>query len=424
MDFEKDIITLRKGLSTQEAEHVTERAAADAVVASLRAEGADPFTPENFAKVDEAYKRADAMKAAIAETKVRLQRVLDIAGEKADERRPSVERSEARTVAARFIQSEEYRALRSSGRLTMSGTSVSMAPVEICTREEAIQGLRTRTTVDNTSGSGGGTIWSDRLENLIVAVPQRMVKFLDVITVGQTDTDTIEWTKETTHTDNAAETAFGTSAPESAYGWTKQSTTVKRLPHFIPVTKGAMADSAQLTTLLQSNLMGGLRRRLESQLVVGDGTGENLTGFTTVAGVGSIARGATTRFDAAHQAITNVRLNLFDEPEEICLHPTDFETILLEKDANGNYVHGRAAAEGSIQTIWGLTPVVSAVFPQGTAWVGDFDYLYLWLREGISLAASDSHSTFFIQGLVALLAELRAGAALIQPKALCKVTGW
>ncbi len=424
VDLEQDIVKLRGQLREVESDHTRERAAADQLVAEMRESGADLTAPDNFAKVDEAYKRADALRDAAAELRTRQGRLLEIAGERAAERADSSERREARTIAERYLRSAEYQNAVRSNKFSMRNTHVDVDPVEVATREETIDGLRMRTTVDNSAGSGGGVIWSDRHEDLIVMIPQRQVRLLDVITIGSTDSDTVEWTAETTHTDNAAETPYGTSAPESAYGWTKQSTGVKRVPHFVPATKGAVADGGQLQTLLQNNLQGGLRRRVESQVYNGDGTGENLKGILQFSGLGSISRGTDTRFDAVHKAITNVRLNYFDEPTVIGIHPTDFENVILEKDANGNYVHGRAASEGTVQTIWGLVPVVSPVFASGTPLVGDYSQATLWVRAGLSIAMSDSHQDFFIKGLIAILAELRCAHAVTQAKAFCKVTSF
>ena len=423
-ELEKEISDLRSQVRTIDADSARERAAADKLVEEIREAGANPFDGENFAKVDEAYKRADGLKDESAEVRTRLERALSIAGEKvADHKATEGETAQViRSFGERFAASDEIAQLRASGRLDMSQAHVETAPVEVATRSELKAGLRFRTTVDNTSGSGGGVIWSDRLEQLIVPIPVRQVRLLDVITMGDTDTDTIEWVKETTQTQSAAETAYGTAAPESAYGFTKQSTTVKRLPHFVPATKGALNDSGQLSTLLNSRLILGVRLRAESQVLNGDGTGENLLGLANTSGVGTQAKSTDTRIDAVHKAVTNVRLNyLFNDPSVIGLHPTDYESIVLEKDANGNYTHGRPIEE--IRTLWGLTPVVSPVFTQGTAWVGDFSQAIMWLRAGIAVSASDSHQDFFIKGLVAILAEMRAAFAVTQPKAFCKVTG-
>lgn len=426
-DFETDIKSVRAAIRSAETTEATLRSEADSVTATLWEAGVDFSSDrEAFDKVDAAYRDADAKRDEITDLKNRETRLMEIAGEKAVSKVPSADRAAAReSIATRVVNSDIYKALRSKGTLLRQGTRVETDAFDVATRDELVDMLRQRTTVDNTSGSGGGVIWSDRLEDLIVPIPKRMIRLLDLVTVGSTDTDTIEWVDETTVTDAAAETAYGSSAPEAAYGYTKASTTVKRITHFVPATKGALADSGQLSTLLNARLSRGVRFRLENQVFAGNGSGENLTGFAHAGVVtNTVAKGSDSYFDAVHKGITTVRTTYFDEPTAIGIHPTDFESVLLEKDANGNYVHGRAASEGTVTTIWGLTPVVSTVFTQGTPWVADFSQFYLWLREGLSLSMSDSHASFFVQGLVAILAEMRAGAATIQPAAFCSLTGF
>src|SRR5262249_5939733 len=161
--------------------------AADSVRAEMREQGVDFVNDADaFARVDEAYKVADAHRDAVAELRVREGRLLEIVGERADAPRPSVERAEARGIAARFVESPEYQALKRWKVLEMTQARVESAPVEAVTRDELRDGLRMRTTVDNTAGSGGGRIWSDRLESFLVEKPVRAVRLTDLFTTGTT----------------------------------------------------------------------------------------------------------------------------------------------------------------------------------------------------------------------------------------------
>jgi len=51
-----------------------------------------------------------------------------------------------------------------------------------------------------------------------------------------------------------------------------------------------------------------------------------------------------------------------------------------------------------------MTPLVHVAFPEGNPVVGDFSQAYLWLREGLSISMSDSHSDYFVKRKVAMLA--------------------
>ncbi len=423
IELEKEITSLRSELSAKKADEAKLRAAADKLVSDMRDSDANPLDRDNFEKVDAAYREADDAKDSVSEIQTRISRALEIVGERADDTKDSTERREARTMAEAYIRSEAYTQLRESGRLEMATAHINSDPVMVSSREDTMAMLR---TVTNVSGSGGGLIWSDRL-GLVVPMPQRKVRLLDVITVGSTDSDTIEWSKETTHSDAAAETAYGTDAPEADYGWTKQVTYVKRIPHFVAATRGALMDAGQLQTLMASNLEGGVRRRIEQQVWNGNGNGENLSGLLNGA-ITSTARGSDSKWDAIHKAITRIRIAAVTsdelEPTSIVLSPLDFEAVVLEKASSGSndYSNDRGITEPA--TIWGLQPVVTTLASSGTVVIGDFSKQWLWVREGVTVAASTEHSDFFRKGLVALVAESRCGTATIQPLAFQQITGF
>lgn len=430
VDLENEIVSLRSELTSKTAEATRLRAEADAVVERVKGEGGDPLG-KDFETVDEAYTRADAARDEVSAVQTRIARALSIVGERADEPKSSVETREARSIADAIIRSAEYQELRASGKLDRSGTHISTDPVEIATRDDVLDSLRAR-TITNAQPGGGGLIWSDRL-NLVVGIGQRKVRLLDAITVGETDSDTVEWAYQTTHSDAAAETAYGTDAPEADYAWDQTSTTVKRIPHFAAMTRGAIADAGQLKTAVGSNLLGGVLRRIENQVAYGDGTGQNLTGFLDSSySITSTAKGSgNTRWDCIHQAMTRIRIATGDtggvelEPSHVMLNPVDFELLVLEKalaSGGNDYSNNRGMDEPT--TLWGLTPIVTTLAPSGTLVVGDFSQVYLWMREGLTLAFSTEHSDFFRKGLVAAQVEARVATALVQPLAIQKVTSF
>ena len=66
---------------------------------------------------------------------------------------------------------------------------------------------------------------------------------------------------------------------------------------------------------------------------------------------------------------------------------------------------------------------MTAACPDDTGIVGDWRQAALWVRDGVQVLASDSHSDFFTKNLIAILAEMRAAFGVLMPKAFCKVTG-
>ena len=272
---------------------------------------------------------------------------------------------------------------------------------------------------------------------------QRELTIRDLITVGQTDSDAIDYVRVVSTTNNAAPVAEAQSTatigdgtggtvtaavgglkPESGLTLEKVSTTVKTIAHWLPATKRALSDAAQIRTLIDGFLRYGLEEELEDQIVSGDGTGENFEGILTVSGTQTQAWD-TNLLVTTRKARTKVRTVGRARPTAFVFNPADNERIDLlrteEGGANtGSFMFGSPAGM-QVQTLWGLPRIESEAVPAGTGLVGDFRRAVLWDREQAAIQVSDSHADFFVRNLVAILAEMRAGFGVIQPSAFVEI---
>lgn len=323
--------------------------------------------------------------------------------------------------AERAINSDEYKQLVESGTLASDHVGFN-APLG---KRGSLAELKALLTGASDT-SAGAFVDAERVG--YVAQPRRPRRILDLVTTGQTNSDQVKYARQTTFTNVAAETAEATTSatgtkPEATMAFEVVTADVKTIAHWIPATRRSLADAGQLRTLIESQLRYGLEYRLESQIVNGDGTGENLTGIINTSNILTQAKSSDTVVDAIHKAMTQIRLG-FLEPNGVALHPTDWELIRLSKEEGtaGSYYYGPPALAGQ-ETIWGLPVAVTPAVPDDTGIVGDWTQAVLWMREGIQILASDSHDDFFIKNLVALLAEMRAAFGVLRPQAFAKVTG-
>jgi len=268
---------------------------------------------------------------------------------------------------------------------------------------------------------------------------QRPLRLRDVVGAGATTTDTIEYVRILSVTNNAAPVAEATSAavidgttvddvagglkPESAMVFEKDSTTVKTIAHWIPATKRALSDASQIRTLIDQFLRYGLEEELEDQMLAGDGTGENFLGLANVSGVQTQAGpgGGEDNFTVTRRARRKVQIGGRARPTAFVMNPIDWENIELKRDTQGRF-YGAGPFSMTQPTLWGLPVVEAEVVPQGTAWVGAWNYAVLYDREQAGIQVTDSHADFFIRNLVAILAEMRAAFAVLRPQAFVKIT--
>jgi len=336
---------------------------------------------------------------------------------------------------ALMFGTDEYRHLTAE-RLRGNSPIGAMPAIELVTHAETIRRLeqhggaglfRLGPLAAATADLDAGIPLDERLFPAVETLT-RQIRLLDLITVGSTTSDTVVYARQTTRTSAAAETALGTAYSEASYDFEQVDASVKDIGHFTTAYRSQIADAGQFDTIVRRQLQEDVLLRLESQLYAGNGAGANLTGLTDAAtGIGEVTRDTTneTRIDAIHRAITTVRNN-FREPTAVVVHPNDYEDIVFEKDANERHMLLQPggfpnAAFAPMMTVWGKPLVVTPVATEGTAVLGFWPDATLWVRSGVSLAVSDSHSDYFTKRQVAILAEMRGAFSVTRPAAFCKI---
>lgn len=263
---------------------------------------------------------------------------------------------------------------------------------------------------------------------------QRPLTIVDLITRGTTNSDTVEYARVVGFTNNAAAVPEATTAgaipdpdadntagvkPESAMVLEKKTANVKTIAHWLPATKRALSDAAQIRTLIDAFLRYGLEEELEDQVLTGNSVGDDFEGILNVSGT-QVQAFDTDLLVTTRKARTLVRTVGRARPTAFVFHPNDNEQIDLLRDLNGQFYFGGPSSAPSAP-LWGLPRVESEAMPEGTGMVADWRMAVLWDREQAAIQVSDSHADFFIRNLVAILAEMRAAFGVIRPKAFVEI---
>lgn len=292
-----------------------------------------------------------------------------------------------------------------------------------------VGGFSMKTLLTGASATSAGALITSDRKPIIDSYYQRPLTIRDLITIGQTDSDAVEYVRVTGVTNNAAAvpeaTASGNGSgakPESAMALVRVSEAVKTVAHWIPATNRALSDSSQLRTLIDTFLTYGLAEELEDQMMIGDGVGENFTGVEVVSGTTAQAF-ATDVLTTTRKGRTKVRITGRAQPTGWVMHPNDWEAIDLLQDNEKRYFYGGPSVMGSPR-LWGLPVVESEAITEGKAIVADWRMAVLWERMSTQISMTNSHSDFFVRNLVAILAEFRAAFGLLRPAAfvICDLT--
>ncbi|MFT2014598.1 phage major capsid protein [Streptomyces sp. 796.1] len=338
-----------------------------------------------------------------------------------------------KSIGQQFVESAEYKGLMAAAK---SGQFAKNQRVQ-----SEMFGVKSLVTGGSDTSAGVFVQPDERGLQVGLDAFQRPLRIRDVVTNGTTTSDTVEYVRFTGTTNNAAPVAEATSSaaptapgsagplvnatgggykPESGLALAKVNTAVKTIAHWMPVTKRALSDAAQIRTLIDAFLRYGLEEELEDQMVQGDGTGENFEGLANVSGVQAQTYD-TNLLTTTRKAKTKVRLVGRSMANAYLLNPADLETLDILQDNEARYYFGGPAGSGGAGTLWGVPVIETEAVPAGVGYVGDFRKAILWDREQATIQMTDSHLDFFVRNLVAILAEMRAAFGVVQPNAFVEI---
>jgi HK97 family phage major capsid protein len=178
----------------------------------------------------------------------------------------------------------------------------------------------------------------------------------------------------------------------------------------------------------------------ERELVRGAGTNELVGLMAAARGINVYAGGTAAGNKAvqAFKAMNGTRGSSFLEPSGWVIHPTDWQDIRLLTDTAGQFFGGgpfqgpygngmnldqSGQVTGVVDYLWGKPVVVTtALGGAGTALTGAFSTgAQMFRRSGLQVEATNSHSTYFANNLVAIRAEERLALAVYRPSAFTEI---
>jgi len=432
-----------------------------AIAEKAEAEGRDEFTDQERSDFEK-WSREVASKRAAAVTAKKDEEVLAQAKELADligpaaaedlaeqkSAEPHRDAPSRKTLGEQFIGSPQFKALlrqftTADGQVNIGEKMrVQSDPVNFKSliRQKSL-------FVGGSATSVGGFIVPER-SDIVEMLGRRPLTIRDLISVRRTSSDTVEYVKQLAHTNAAAPIAEATSSaspltgaalggalqldagggykPEGAWTFQKATAVVKTIAEWVPATKRALADVAALEGLINDELVKDLQETEETQIITGNGTGENLQGILTTSGIQTTAAVTTndaTWFGSFRTAKRLARTVGRVNPTAVVVNPVQGEKIDTAKDAQNRFFGPGPFFSEDQRRLWGMPVIESEAVTAGTALVGDFSKAVLWDREQSTVTATDSHADFFIRNLVAILAEERVAFAVTRPAAFVTVTG-
>lgn len=338
------------------------------------------------------------------------------------------------TIGAQFVNAPAFKAwmkqVAPSGRISDGARGLTSPPIEFNSllglgrTAKAVLGKDLIVGADDTSAGAFVEIDYTRIYEALGRAP---LNLRGLVTIRQTTSDLVYFVRQVAQVTqaepvpeaNVTEYSGATGEvsgekPEGVSEWEPVTEAVKTIAVWIPATKRALSDASQIRGIIDSELRDDLGEEFESQILNGNGVGENFTGLLNTAGV--LAQVWNTNIlTTCRQAITTLQVTGRTLPTAWVLHPADWETIdLLTAGDTGLFYFGGPLRQGT-RTLWTYPVVTNEQMPEGSALLGDWRKAVVWDRERANIQVSDSHADFFIRNMVAILAEMRAAFGVIRP---------
>ncbi|MBV2138567.1 MAG: phage major capsid protein [Candidatus Thiodiazotropha sp. (ex Ctena orbiculata)] len=280
-----------------------------------------------------------------------------------------------------------------------------------------------RMEVKNTVVGSDATVAPDRRPGVVAGAfqPLTLEGFLPSI---PTTSNAIEFTREQAFVNNAAEVAEGGAKPESDITFELVPMPVSTVAHWVRISRQLASDNAALAAYIDLRIRYGVNRRVEGQLVAGDGAAPNLSGILNAGNY--TAHGKTdAELGATLKLLVLIRKIIADcwvagyAADAIILNPVDWAQIeidlfttaagqtLFSIDANGT------------PRLFGLPVIQSIGMTSGQVAVGSFaQACMIHNREGVVVEMSESDADNFTNNLITLRAERRLALATEVPAAI------
>lgn len=319
------------------------------------------------------------------------------------------DRQAPQSAGQMLVDSEEYKAWMAAGGMK-STQSGFVFPVKA-----SLIGIPSSNTT---------TVGVAPQQEPLVPIAMRRMTIRDLITPGSTNSNLIQYVKETGFTNNAATVSETVQKPESTIVYALMQSAVVTIAHWIKASKQILDDFLALQSNIDGRLRYGLQLVEEAQLLKGSGVGNNLNGIYTQATAYSAPidpPGTETNIDVLRLMLLQAELALYPSTG-IVLHPSNWAAIELLKDTLGRYIIGNPLATMQ-PMLWGRPVVSTQAMTVDTALVGAFKLgAQLFDREDANVVISTENQDDFIKNMVTIRAEERLALAVYRPEAFIKNT--
>lgn len=374
------------------------------IIAKAKAEARD-LSAEDAEAFDAAKAEFDGLKAAAERTKKSLAALEALSLPEAPEAPEAA--AKAKSLGDAFVKSGAFAGFVKANPSGVSdGTPIHVGKVATGIKAtELLQGPAVTETTITTKRDATPTS-----------------NFLDLITMGETNSNVLEYLALSVADNTSAIETYGALKPETYLDSVEKTATAKTFANGVTVANQTMADAPFLQSYLNEQLRKYILQKLEQQIIAGTGLNGEAEGILNTSGTLAIPVYEPGTIGLIAQALEALEgSNVV--PNAIVMNPADAWHLQMQKDGQGNYAMGNLLASGGAALAPFGVPLRKSVFvPRGTILVGDFSVVTYLQRDGVTVEAFNQHKDYAQRNLVYVRGETRGIVANFQPSSIAVIT--
>lgn len=248
--------------------------------------------------------------------------------------REALEPKQILSAGAQFIASDEFKRFAAGGE---------KARIEI---KAAVDVHGTVASNVQRPGVSPGGFVPTTVRGSIVSIP--------------TNGSSVTYLRESAWTNSAAEASHGAAKNDSAITFEEAVCNIRTVAHWIPVTKQLLDDAPAVAAYIDTRLRDGLAQRVDRQLIQGNGTSPNLSGFTDS---GNFTAYTPTSDDTLVDAINRIKYTMWAAgyaPDTVYVNPADWGAMERTRESAGSgvYLYGAPGMDAGLNS-FGLRIVIT-----------------------------------------------------------------
>lgn len=272
-----------------------------------------------------------------------------------------------------------------------------------------VKAVGTMTIGNNYSG---GVVALTELEQGVTRIQRRQPFLRQIVNAGVTTSKYVSYIEQANPEGGADMTAEGTLKSQADFDLVERQAVTQKVTAFIKVSKEMLADVPFIQREINTELMELVALKLDSQVLSGDGTGNNLVGILQNATAWSAGTFAGTVHEANELDVLRVALSQIEganfNANYILMNPVDVAKFDVRKTTTGEYTQPMIYTDlNGVKRYNGIEIISNNGVTAGTFLVGDFTKSNLRVREDMNIQVGYVNDDF-TKNLLTILCEARA----------------